>query len=201
MNKVEEILEFWFGRLEKDDVPSQEKQKMWWKKDKSVDNFIKKEFEGCIIKAVSGDVDDWLKTPKGMLAFIIVLDQFSRNIYRDIPKAFSQDKLALRVCLEGIKKGFDKGLHPVARMFFYMPFMHSEDLEDQKKSLERLTILEEEFSKNLEIRDLLVNSKKYAQMHFDIIERFRRYPHRNRILGRVSTPEEIEFLKQPGSSF
>ncbi|MBF8302770.1 MAG: hypothetical protein HW396_1051, partial [Candidatus Dadabacteria bacterium] len=151
--------------------------------------------------AVGGKLKSWENTPRGTLALIILLDQFSRNIYRGTAKAFSQDSLALYVCLRGIEKGFDKRLHPVERLFLYMPLEHSEDLEMQKKSVEYFSMLEKLFPAPPSLASMVSEFKKYAGMHYVIIERFGRFPHRNEILGRKSTPEEIEFLKQPGSSF
>jgi uncharacterized protein (DUF924 family) len=130
-----------------------------------------------------------------------LLDQFSRNIYRGTAKAFSQDSLALDVCLRGIEKGFDKRLHPVERLFFYMPLEHSEDLEMQKKSVEYFSVLEKTFTSTPSLVSIISEFKNYAEKHYVIIERFGRFPHRNEVLGRESTPQEIEFLKQPGSSF
>lgn len=131
----------------------------------------------------------------------MLLDQFSRNIYRGAPEAFSQDSLALGICKRGIEKGFDRELHPVERIFFYMPFMHSEDLDVQKMSLTLFSELERAFPTPPELSGMLSSSREFAERHYEIIERFGRYPHRNGVLGRESTEEEIVFLKEPGSSF
>lgn len=200
-NEIKKILEFWFGELRENEVPSKERQKMWWGKNEYIDSLIKQQFEPDVIKAASGELDSWLETPEGMLSVIILLDQFPRNIYRDTPKAFSFDSMSLPISRTGIDKSFDRKLHPVMRIFFYIPFMHSEDLEMQNRSVDLFVRLEKESENNEEIRKVVSNSKDFAIRHMEIIRRFGRFPHRNEILGRKSTPEEREFLKQPGSSF
>lgn len=135
------------------------------------------------------------------MALIILLDQFSRNIYRGMPEAFSQDALALCISERGIEKGFDKELHPAERIFFYIPFMHSEDIQMQNKSVELYRGLERDFESPADLARMLTNSREFAERHREIIVRFGRYPHRNEILGRESTEEEVKFLKKPGSSF
>jgi uncharacterized protein (DUF924 family) len=174
---------------------------MWWAKEQVTDEYIRKNFEGDLIAATEGRLREWERTPRGTLALIILLDQFSRNMYRETPRAFSQDTLALEIAMSGIEKGFDKGLHPVMKVFFYMPFMHSEDMEMQKRSLALFGSLEMEFTSPGDLAEMLSSNRDYAERHYAIINRFGRYPHRNKILGRESTPEEVEFLKQPGSSF
>ena len=200
--KQARILDFWFGDLGEGDVPPEDLSRMWWAKDQKTDDHIRNNFEPGLVNAREGELREWEKTPRGTLALIILLDQFSRNIYRDTPGAFSQDAQALKIAANGIeKKGFDKGLHPVMRVFFYMPLMHSENLEVQERSIALFRSLERDFPSPPELAKMLSNNRDYAERHYAIIERFGRYPHRNRILGRESSPEEIEFLKQPGSSF
>jgi len=194
-------LTFWFGDLKEGEMPPEEKMKMWWAKDDATDEYIRINFESQILLAKEGGLQEWKDSPRGTLAFIILLDQFSRNIYRGKPAAFSQDSIALETAARGIEKGFDKDLHPAERAFFYMPYMHSEDINDQMKSLQIYRDLESEFESSPKIHQALSENRKYAQAHHDIIKRFGIYPHRNEILGRESTAEELEFLKQPGSSF
>jgi len=195
------ILDFWFGDLKDGEVPPQEMSRMWWAKNRDIDEYIRKIFENDLLSAVKGELGDWESTPHGTLALIILLDQFSRNMYRDTPRAFSQDTQALSTAEEGIEKGFDRGLHPVMRVFFYMPFMHSESIDMQERSMALFGALEKDFTSPRELAEMLSDNMEYAERHRAIIERFGRFPHRNRILGRESTTEEIEFLKQPGSSF
>lgn len=201
VTKQARILDFWFGGLKDGEVPVRDRSRIWWAKDLTIDEYIRQNFESDLIKAVEGDLQEWEKTPAGTLALVILLDQFSRNVYRDKPEAFSQDSTALEIAVRGIQKGYDKVLHPVMRLFFYMPFMHSEDIEMQNRSLELFRSLEKEFRSPPELAEMLTGSRDYAEKHYAIVERFGRYPHRNRILGRKSTPEEEEFLKKPGSSF
>ncbi len=176
----QEIIEFWFEEIE----PAQ-----WWKKDEAFDQLIRERFAGVHAKAVRGELSGWRKTPEGRLAEIIVLDQFSRNMFRGKPESFAYDQQALQLAQEAIEVGADRDLTPAQRSFLYLPFMHSESLAVHKQALEL-------YQKN-GIRTNL----DFEIKHKRIIERFGRYPHRNAVLGRVSTPEEIEFLKQPGSGF
>ena len=199
--RISQVLNFWFGDLRENELPSEEKQKTWWMKSGEFDRLVEEKFGDLVTLAENGDLSSWLETPLGTLAFIIVVDQFPRNIHRDGPGAFSRDALALRACRDGIEKGFDRGLHPVHRVFFYLPLMHSEDPETQRLSVETYSRLEKEYEREPEIRKNLTCSADFAARHFDIIKRFGRYPHRNAALGRESTPEEVEFLKEPGSSF
>ena len=158
-------------------------------------------FEEQIKAAKELKLGDITLTPRGSLALIILLDQFSRNIYRDTADAFSQDKLALNIALSGIDKGLELKLHPFERIFYYMPLMHSEDPEIQDLSIECFVRLENEFPEPPELNEKLRGSREYAEKHARIIGRFGRYPHRNKILGRESTEEEKLFLTGPGSSF
>ncbi len=199
--RQELILKFWFGELKEDEVPTERLRKMWWAKDEAIDEYIRTNFESDLVRAKESALSGWENSPKGALALIILLDQFSRNIYRGFSEAFSQDRQALSIALGGIEKGFDKELHPVERTFFYTPFMHSEDLNMQRKSLQLFRGLERSFTSPPKLAQVLSENRKYAERHYEIIERFGRYPHRNEILGRGSTDEELEFLKKPGSSF
>lgn len=199
--EISEVLHFWFGDLRDGELPDEEKQTTWWMKSEEFDNLVRQSFEKYVLLAEKGELSHWLETPLGTVAFIVVVDQFPRNIYRDTPEAFSRDSLALSACLDGIEKGFDQGLHPTQRVFFYLPLMHSENPEIQSLSVEKYSALENEYAPHPQIRETLAYSTDFAGRHFDIIKRFGRYPHRNTALGRESTPEETEFLKEPGSSF
>ena len=200
-NRQTQILDFWFGELEEGGVPPEALSRMWWAKDEKTDERIRVNFESDLINAREGRLREWERSPRATLALIILLDQFSRNIYRGKPGAFTQDRQALNLSLRGVERGFDKELHPVMRVFFYMPFMHSEDLDIQERSIVLFAALEMLFPAPPALSEMLSSNRDYAQRHYAIIERFGRYPHRNSILGRESTAEEIEFLKQPGSSF
>ena len=201
LEEISDVLRFWFGDLREGELPDKEKQMTWWMKSEEFDNLVRQRFEKYVLLAEKGELSNWLETPLGTVAFIVVVDQFPRNICRGAPGAFSRDALALRACLEGIEKGFDEGLHPMHRVFFYLPLMHSEDPEIQSLSVRKYSALENEYTPHPEIRKILAYSTDFAGRHSDIIKRFGRYPHRNAALGRESTPEETEFLKEPGSSF
>lgn len=204
MERIEAILQFWFGDIDEDTEVTMDSEysKKWFGKSEELDKEIKKNFEGDVKKAIKGQLDDWADDPRGRLALIILLDQFTRNIYRDSPKAFDSDLKALELSLASLKDGFDGRVGFVERQFMYMPLMHSENLEVQKNSVEV-------FAKHLEEAERYEDPSveyfrsvlEYAQKHHDVIERFKRFPHRNKILGRRSTSEELAFLEEPGSSF
>ncbi|HSH57501.1 MAG TPA: DUF924 family protein [Halomonas sp.] len=175
-----EVLTFWFDGLE----PAQ-----WFRKDPQLDAEIARRFGACLAVACRGELWRWRETPAGRLAEIIVLDQFSRNIHRDTPAAFAADPMALVLAQEAVARGDDAGLSPTRRAFLYMPFMHSESAVIHEQAL------------RLFAQPGLEKSLHFERRHREIILRFGRYPHRNAILGRDSTPEEREFLTQPGSSF
>ena len=199
--EIDRILDFWFGSLIENEVLSEVYRKRWWMKDSENDRKIKNRFGDSFELAKKGGLNHWKANSDGTLALIILLDQFSRNIFRDTAEAFSQDQEAIEVCINGIKKGFDNELHPIQRIFYYMPLMHSEDMGMQEKSIECFSNLAKQFTTPEAISKMVSGSSDYALKHYVIIKRFGRYPHRNKILGRESTQEEIEFLSQPGSSF
>ena len=174
------ILDFWFTELE----PQQ-----WFIKDEALDEQIRTRFGQTLQQAMSGELSAWRETPQGRLAEIIVLDQFSRNVYRNTPKAFTQDAQALVLAQEAIRQQVDQTLETLERCFLYLPFMHSESKSIHETALHLFAA---------------VNHPQFHQseiQHKAIIDRFGRYPHRNEILGRTSTEEELAFLKEPNSSF
>ena len=149
--------------------------------------------------AADGSLDGWRETALGQLALIVLTDQFPRNMYRDTPAAFAFDALARRWCHEGIEAEADRALRPIERVFFYLPLEHSESLADQDLSLSVFRELALEAAPAM--RESFDNFASYAVRHHAVIARFGRFPHRNAILGRASTPEEAAFLLTPGSSF
>jgi uncharacterized protein (DUF924 family) len=180
-----EVLEFWFGK------PVGAPQKRWFEKNDAFDAEIRARFLPLLERvAASGE---WLDGAEPCLARIVVLDQFPRNMFRGAARAFATDALALSAAKHAIAAGYDRGMLPVERQFIYLPFEHSESLADQETACE--------LSKPLDAFAETPDTYRYAVAHRDIIRRFGRFPHRNAILGRPSTPEEIEFLKGPGSSF
>lgn len=199
MSDAEEILDFWFGELDELGCANPNQRKRWWTKSDAFDQTIRANFLSDYETIVAGDRERWRSTPRGALAYIIVLDQFSRNMFRNTPKMFAADHLAREACCEGLDAGFDAELGFDERVFFYLPLEHSEKLTDHEQCHERFSALCREAPDSLKAdADYYLD---YAKQHRAIIERFGRYPHRNEILGRASTDEELEFLKKPGSSF
>lgn len=196
---TEQILEFWFGACGADGSLDPSKQKMWFGDGRKYDAEIRKTFGALHERASRGELDEWAATPRGRLALIVLLDQMSRHIHRDTPHAFAQDPAAQKLALDGVNRNVDRELIPAQRAFFYIPFEHAEDIELQRLGVRCLDGLAHTVAPA--VRKDYESYHSYSQRHRDIVERFGRFPHRNAILGRASTPEEIEFLKQPGSSF
>ncbi len=174
------ILNFWFQEL----TPDQ-----WWKKDSTLDDHIRKNYSSLHQQATKGELWEWRTTAEGRLTEILILDQFSRHIYRDQPQAFENDSTALVLAQEAILLKSDLDLSPVERSFLYLPFMHSESAKIHQVAVTLYTALS------------LENNLAFELKHKRIIDRFGRYPHRNEILGRISTQEELEFLQQEDSRF
>ncbi len=193
------VLDFWFGSIADDTATAQTQRKLWWSKDATVDADMRTRFSALVNAAAAGDHDDWAATPRGQLALILLFDQFPRNIYRDTPQAFAFDARALQLAHDLITAGADKTLRRIERVFCYLPLEHAESIEMQDRSVERFTALAADAPEHE--RNTFTGYVDYALRHRDVIARFGRFPHRNRILGRTSTPDETEFLKQPGSSF
>ncbi len=206
--EVQTILEYWFGEEVSNDNSnhprsaqeiSQQKSKLWWSKDAAVDSDIHQRFEPTLKALLTGHYSSWFETPQGRLAAIIVLDQFSRNMYRTHAQAFSQDSLALYWALQGIRQGDDKKLTPLQRVFFYLPLEHCEQLNMQNLAIEKFEQLAADAPASF--ADLAKGFVSFAHQHQEVIARFGRFPHRNALLNRQSTPEELEYLAQPGSGF
>jgi uncharacterized protein (DUF924 family) len=174
------IIDFWFKEID---------QSLWYKKNSDFDIQIQKNFFDIHAQIVRGETSHWRQTPLGSLAEIIVLDQFSRNMFRDTPKAFAYDPLALALAQFSLEKNYQQGLSLTQKSFLYMPFMHSESLLIHEKAIELFS------------EPGLENNLKYERLHYDIIASFGRYPHRNKILARESSTKELEFLEKPNSSF
>lgn len=185
-----EILRFWFG-ADLARVPDVV-QKRWFAKSPAFDAEILTRFVAVYREAVAGEVEDWRYGPLRCLAYVILLDQFPRNMFRDTAKAFASDALALAAARGAIAKGFDREIPPLARAFFYLPFEHSEDLADQDECVRLLEQWQE---------PELAPFADFARRHRAIVARFGRFPHRNALLGRDSSAAEVAFLREPGSSF
>ena len=196
----EQVLDFWFGACGADGSLDPAKQKMWFGDGRKYDAEIRDRFGALHERASRGELEtEWAATPRGSIALIVVLDQFSRHIHRDTPAAFAQDPAAQRIVLSATDLDTDRQLIPAQRAFFYLPLEHAEDIELQRLGVRCFDGLARTVAPAW--RKEYDSFHDYAQRHRDIIARFGRFPHRNRILGRPSTPAEIKFLKQPGSSF
>jgi uncharacterized protein (DUF924 family) len=196
MTRPEDVLWFWLGEPGADPLA---KSDLWFKKNPAFDREITERFQSTLEAAVRGELASWEKTPHGRLALVVLYDQFSRNMFRDTPRAFAQDTLARDLAIEAIDAGDERILAPMERYFLYMPLMHAEDVDLQRRCVACFERLANEAPP--EKRGTFDHALKYARMHADIVERFGRFPHRNAILGRATTKEEAEFLTQPGSSF
>lgn len=199
ITRIDEILDYWFGTLSGPNDFAPQRNALWFTKKITTDQEITQRFSKDLNNAASGIYDEWASTAKGRLALIILLDQFPRNIYRNSAKAFAYDSKALDLALEGVEWNHDKYLRPIERVFFYLPFEHSESIAMQDLSIYSYRVLMDDLG--LENNPPLSSYLNYADQHREVIKRFGRFPHRNKLLGRESTTEELEFLKRPGSSF
>jgi uncharacterized protein (DUF924 family) len=189
----QEVLDFWFGAP--GSATDGQQRREWFIKNAAFDDQIRQRFGAVIDQAIAGGLREWdAEGPQGVLARILVLDQFTRNAFRNTPRAFAGDALALSAARELVDSGAHKALEPWQRSFAYMPFEHAEDAFMQERAVELFSVLAAEHPGFEESLD-------YAHRHRGVIARFGRFPHRNEILGRASTPEEVEFLRQPGSRF
>ena len=198
------IIEFWFGNSDSPVEINNQKKSLWWSKSIEVDAEITRRFAALSKIIYDGIPDEWSDTPRSILAAIICLDQFPRNMYRGLSAAFSYDSRALKLAVQLVSSGRDRELSNMQRVFCYLPFEHSEDIVDQHKACELYENLREEVKNNsaeIGVWKIFDGSFRFAEKHLEIIERFGRFPHRNEILGRHSTEKEVEFLSQPGSSF
>ena len=198
-----EVLHFWFGARPYTALQVQQHSRLWFGESGSpeltpqTDELVRERFGDLTQQAAAGKLESWESGPRRRLALILLLDQFPRNIFRGRPAAFAQDRQALELALDGIQIGGDATLDPVERIFFYMPLMHAENLEIQEEGVAAFTRLHAEAPH--EMRATFDANLKAAREHRDVIARFARFPHRNRILGRDSTPEELQWLaSNPG---
>jgi len=191
MSQAKEILDFWFGKPDEPDFGKP--RKFWFTKNSEFDQDVRTRFLSDYQQAAANQLDEWKTSPQSCLALILLLDQFPRNMFRNQPQAFATDSQALMSAQHAVNCGFDQQLLPIQRWFIYLPFEHSEDLIHQRQCVE----LYQQLKDYPEMADGI----NYAVKHLEVIERFGRFPHRNQILGRETTPEEAEFLKQRGSSF
>lgn len=189
---ISEILEFWFSAAELDAPQIDSRLERWFGSDPALDENIRERFGGLVTRALAGELDDWAGTAEGRLALILLLDQFCRNIFRGTAEAFSGDKQALRLCIEGSMDSQYQSLSPVQRVFFFMPLQHAETLSIQDKSVRIYRALAGSVSDTL--KETFLTFAEFAELHRDIIARYGRFPHRNKLLGRTNTAEEDAYL-------
>ncbi|CAN5348689.1 DUF924 family protein [soil metagenome] len=198
-DRIEEILTFWFGNSREDPAAVMPRNAFWFGGDEEVDGDIRACFANDVEQASAGELDNRAAEPYGRLALILLLDQFRRSLYRGTGEAFACDRRALGLTLEGLEQRADEPLAPVERLFFLMPLQHSESAEMQALSVLEFSALAA--SADEQWREPFLNSLRFAREHRDIIERFGRFPHRNRALGRSNTPEETAWLTSGAATY
>jgi len=190
---IDNIHAFWFGELDEDGLPDPEQDRLWFIKRAETDSLIAERYTRLLEQAAGGKLDDWADTDSGLIALIVLLDQFSRNIHRDSPEAFAADHRALAIALAAIDAGRDMALPLIHRVFLYLPLEHAEDLAVQDRCVALFESLTEK-NDSPRVRGFV----EYAHAHRDVIAHFGRFPHRNNLLGRETTAEELAYLKEHG---
>ena len=194
-----DVLSFWFEDATRSPEALQRRGAVWFRADPAFDVECATRFAAALEEAARGGLQGWTESPRGRLALVILLDQMPRNIHRGSPAAFMHDAQAATHCVAAIESGQDRPLHPVERVFLYMPLQHAEDLALQRLSIERFESLAAEVDDAW--RDNFTENVRFAREHHDIVERFGRFPHRNRTLGRESTEEELRYLAGGAPTF
>jgi len=193
------LLDWWFGSSGSANETAADKGGLWFGKRDSQDREAQMRFEDWVEQALAGGFTDWAQRPEGWLALVLLLDQLPRMIYRDTPQSFSGDLRAQALVAQGIAADFDRQLQPIQQVFIYLVLEHCEQLAVQNEAVSRFVEL---VSQQPEAdRAVFADNLDYAERHRDVIARFGRFPHRNAVLGRASTAEELEFLARPGSRF
>jgi uncharacterized protein (DUF924 family) len=195
-DRIQEILEFWFGELDQDDMSPPEKNKLWFLSTDIVDKDIRERFGADVARAIGGALDHWADDSQGLVALVLLLDQFTRNIYRGTEAAFSGDDKALALARAAVQAEVDQMLPIIHRVFLYIPFEHAEDLDVQEQGVACFDRLLEQCTQTAYAR--IDGFRNYMIAHRDVIARFGRFPHRNKIFGRESTAEEIAHLEKHG---
>jgi uncharacterized protein (DUF924 family) len=193
------LLEWWFGNSESPNETAAEKGTLWFGKRDSQDLEARTRFGDWVEQALAGGLTDWAQRPEGWLALVLLLDQLPRMIFRDTPKSFAGDIRAQALVAQGIAADFDRQLRPIQRVFIYLVFEHCEHLAVQDEAVSRFIALVAEQPEA--DRAVFADNLDYAERHREVIARFGRFPHRNAVLGRESTAQELAFLSQPGSRF
>lgn len=198
-DRPERVLDFWFGPAGRATDIAGRRRSLWFGKSPEDDRIVAERFAATLAAAAAGRLGAWSATPRGRLALVIVLDQFPHHIHRNRPEAFATDAQALAETLAALEAGEDATLAPIERVFLYLPLEHAESLPMQERAVAQFEKLAHEAASDE--RALFDDFLAYARRHHDVVARFGRFPHRNTILGRVSTPDETAFLRQPGSRF
>jgi len=198
-DQPESVLAFWFGTPGSAAEIAGRQSKLWFGKSPANDRAVVDRFAATLAAATAGQLDHWANSPRGRLALVIVLDQFPHHVHRDQPQAFAADPQSLALSLAALESNEDRKLAPIERVFLYLPLEHAESLDLQERSVSLYEQLAHEAA--ADERALFDGFLDYARKHRDVVARFGRFPHRNEILRRPSTPDELEFLKQPGSRF
>lgn len=196
---IDSTLHFWFGPLTTDGVSAEDRLGLWFGKSDDQDATIREQFGPQVEQALAGELDNWAATKAGRMALVLTLDQFTRNIHRGTPRAFAGDSRALQHALHALDQGEDAGMPLIHRVFLYLPLEHAEDLAIQERCVRCFQALESQAPEAA--REMFRSFTDYAEQHRDVIRRFGRFPHRNGILGRESTPDERAYLAQPGAGF
>ena len=195
----QDVIDFWFGELDEHGLADEAHAARWWQKDDAFDELIRARFGAVHADLTAGVENAWLDTPTGRLATVLVLDQFSRNLFRGTAAMFEHDERARAIALAMIEAGEDRAFPVHPRTFLYLPLMHAEDLALQDRCVAEFEALVAELGGHA--RSAVENNVGFAERHREIIARFGRFPHRNELLGRETTAAEAAFLKEPGSSF
>ncbi len=198
-SRIEAILSFWFREQELSAPQIDRRMDIWFGDDAVFDHEVIKEFSNDIEAASDGRLDHWAADPHGRLALIILIDQFRRNMHRNTAEAFSLDRKALKLCVEGAMEKSDETLTPIQRVFFYMPLQHAESKKVQAKSVALFDRLAQAVSPTY--RETFRTVAQFAELHKDIIDQFGRFPHRNKLLDRANTAEEAEYLSDDPTDF
>jgi uncharacterized protein (DUF924 family) len=191
---IGEILTYWFGDVGEGYAAGEQKTRIWFKRSDAIDAEIRQRFGLLVDKAAAGELDHWVQDARGRLALVILLDQFSRNLFRDSKEAFANDDKALSLCLEAVDCGHDRELLPIERVFLYMPTQHAEDVDVQNRGVELFRVLADDVPEAH--RGPCSGFFDYAVKHRDVVAKFGRFPHRNAVLGRQNTPEESAHLEK-----
>jgi uncharacterized protein (DUF924 family) len=197
--QIEAILRYWFGALEGPNDVDRSKNALWWAGNEAIDAQIRERFGGLVEQALAGGLSRWADSPRGALAQIILLDQFTRNLGRGSANAYAGDAMALELTEQAIARGHDEQLRPIERTFLYMPMMHAEDPAVARRSVEIYAELSKQIA-GLGVEGY-PDSRAHALEHAKIVLDFGRYPHRNELLGRTSTPEELAYMADGAPTF